>query len=273
MNHRRPFARAFGIALFLLLGCDDGGGRAAGDDARGEWTPGGKGDDLASCYGYCGGMAADGCWCDAECSSYGDCCPDLASACYGEEPNESYGESWGESSDGGEVGGESIDCSLPTDSAWSCGALTGTTTNPDRVYFTTSFGCWVDANGKPHSDGDDNCIPACSLASIGCNGMTGPECEREINWYAADSDRFGCGTKLLVTNPDNGKSAVLMAIDRGPNCKIENKVDHWVLDMSYRASIHLFGESTSAEERADVLVEVVDPSTPVGATTMAPSCG
>ena len=45
--------------------------------------------------------------------------------------------------------------------------------------------------------------------------MTGPECERMHNWYVADADRFGCGTKLKLTNPVDGKSAVVIVIDRG----------------------------------------------------------
>lgn len=153
---------------------------------------------------------------------------------------------------------------LTSDGAWSCGGLTGTSTNADRVYYTTSFGCWTDEDGDPRGDASDNCLPACSLSSIDCANMTGPECERELNWYAADSDRFGCGTHIAVTNPDNGKTAVLKVIDRGPNCSIENQVDHWVLDMSYPASYYLFGEPTSASERADVIVEVVPSDTPIG---------
>jgi hypothetical protein len=92
------------------------------------------------------------------------------------------------------------------------------------------------------------------------------------NWFSADSDRFGCGTKIQVTNPDNGKAAVLIVIDRGPNCTIENIVDYWVLDMSYPASNHLFGGPTSASEHADVQVVVVDPSTPVGPSSGNATC-
>jgi hypothetical protein len=33
-----------------------------------------------SCSGLCGGAAA-GCYCDASCVTYGDCCPDACSAC------------------------------------------------------------------------------------------------------------------------------------------------------------------------------------------------
>ena len=163
-------------------------------------------------------------------------------------------------------------CSLPTDGPWSCGGLTGSTTNESGGYFTTSFGCWVDSDGDPRGDPGDNCLPACSPSSIGCSGLSGPECERMHNWYAADSDRFGCGTKIQVTNPDHGEAAVLIVIDRGPSCSVENTVDYWVLDMSYPASYHLFGGPTSPTEHADVQVVVVDPSTPVGPSDGGATC-
>lgn len=34
-----------------------------------------------SCMGVCGGQARGGCWCDAECSTYGDCCSDYEPTC------------------------------------------------------------------------------------------------------------------------------------------------------------------------------------------------
>jgi hypothetical protein len=34
-----------------------------------------------SCAGACGGQAPSGCWCDATCASYGDCCFDRANVC------------------------------------------------------------------------------------------------------------------------------------------------------------------------------------------------
>jgi hypothetical protein len=172
----------------------------------------------------------------------------------------------GGGSSGGGGGGSSggMGCDLATDAPWSCSGLTGRTTNSAGTYYTTSFGCWVDANGTNRGDPGDNCIPACSLASIGCSGMTGPQCERMHNYYTAGSDRFGCGTRVKVTNPDTNKSVVLISLDRGPNCTIENTVDFWVLDMSYPASNYLFGGPTSATERANVQVEVVDDSVPVG---------
>lgn len=36
-----------------------------------------------SCYGACGGESPDGCWCDATCAQYGDCCEDVCVECPG----------------------------------------------------------------------------------------------------------------------------------------------------------------------------------------------
>jgi hypothetical protein len=43
----------------------------AGDDGGGD----------GSCVGYCGGAAPGGCYCDASCVMYGDCCADYDAAC------------------------------------------------------------------------------------------------------------------------------------------------------------------------------------------------
>jgi hypothetical protein len=33
------------------------------------------------CSGACGGQSPGGCWCDAACSQYGDCCADKVQVC------------------------------------------------------------------------------------------------------------------------------------------------------------------------------------------------
>lgn len=38
-------------------------------------------DEPPSCAGECGGASPGGCWCDAACVSYGDCCDDYAPQC------------------------------------------------------------------------------------------------------------------------------------------------------------------------------------------------
>jgi hypothetical protein len=37
--------------------------------------------EAALCAGFCGGQADSGCYCDAECASYGDCCADACETC------------------------------------------------------------------------------------------------------------------------------------------------------------------------------------------------
>jgi hypothetical protein len=150
---------------------------------------------------------------------------------------------------------------------WSCDGTTGRTKSPRGTYYMTSFGCWVDDNGQRHGDSGDNCEPACLGQLTVCAGRSGPECERELNWYAADADRFGCGKRLRVTNPMNGQSAIVMSIDRGPACRIESSVSAYVLDLSMPASNHLFGGSRGAGERALLFVQEMGDDAPLGPTT------
>ena len=116
----------------------------------------------------------------------------------------------------------------PTDAeAWSCDGSTGHTKIDGTKYYATSFGCAVMANGSQKSDSGDNCIPAClswlKQNGVCTSGSTGPSCERAINWYAADRDRFGCGARLKLTDPESGRSAVVMVIDAGPACWVEQQ--------------------------------------------------
>lgn len=157
---------------------------------------------------------------------------------------------------------------------WSCDGTTGATPSPDGSYYVTSFGCWTDQDGEAHADDGDNCLPWCSAGAAEhgtageydalCGGMSGRDCEESVNWYAAGADRFGCMTRLQVTNPRTGDAAVVVVLDRGPHCRIEDQVDHWVLDLSTPASNYLFGGPTAATERAEVQVEIVPSSTPLG---------
>lgn len=149
---------------------------------------------------------------------------------------------------------------------WSCTGLTSSKKPTDSRYYITSFGCWTDSKGNARGDGDDNCHPSCEAESrsICGNGKSWADCERSIRWYTADADRFGCGARLKVTNPKNGKSVIVAAIDRGPSCSIEKQVQHAVLDLSYEASIYLHGEQKSAKEKAAVVVETVSGSTKLG---------
>ncbi len=50
----------------------------AGISSMGECAP-----PPQTCFGYCGGEAPTGCFCDDQCATYGDCCPDIELACQG----------------------------------------------------------------------------------------------------------------------------------------------------------------------------------------------
>ena len=64
------------VAVTLLVGCSD-------DDATHDRGPIGKADSVGSCAGTdCDGAAPDGnCFCDPECSEFGDCCGDFVEVC------------------------------------------------------------------------------------------------------------------------------------------------------------------------------------------------
>ena len=65
----------------MVLGCGGGDPR---DPERGDPAPrssGGKADLALSCAGSCGMQASGGCWCDAQCEAYGDCCQDKVEVC------------------------------------------------------------------------------------------------------------------------------------------------------------------------------------------------
>jgi hypothetical protein len=148
----------------------------------------------------------------------------------------------------------------------NCSGLYGTTPSADGTYYATAFGCYVDAQGQAHGDPGDNCIPAClsTAQKTLCAGMDGPACEQSVNWYSADSGRYGCMTRLQVTNPANGKSVVLVALDAGPSCSVERSVDHALIDMSPPANLYLFGSEQGYSDKALVDVVVVPSSTPLG---------
>ena len=159
------------------------------------------------------------------------------------------------------------DVCMGTTATWSCSGTWGTKKAENGNYYATSFGCWKDANGVSHGDPGDNCIPAClskAKDSGLCAGKTGPECEESVKWFAADAGRFGCLARLKVTNPKNGKSVIVAALDYGPNCSVESQVSHAALDLSYPTTTYLFGSQQGIVDKSSVHVIEVDPSTPLG---------
>ncbi len=153
------------------------------------------------------------------------------------------------------------------ETTWTCTGLYGTIPEANGEYYATEFGCYVDASGNVQTDPGDNCIPAClsqAQSSGLCAGMSGPECEESVNWYAADGGRFGCLARLKVTNEANGNAVVVVALDFGPACSVEATVSHAAIDLSYPADDYLFGGETGISDEALVHVDEVDASTPLG---------
>jgi|GEM_PF-5757922 len=160
------------------------------------------------------------------------------------------------------------DVCMGTTTSWSCNGLYGTTKASDGDYYLTAFGCWVDANATTHVDPTDNCIPAC-FGKAQSSGLcqktdTGPQCEEKVNWYVADSGRFGCLARLRVENPKNNKKVIVVVLDAGPGCSVESKVQKAILDASGRVDEYLFGAQLGYSDKGLVHVVEVDPSTPLG---------
>jgi hypothetical protein len=85
-----------------------------------------------------------------------------------------------------------------------------------------------------------------------------------VTWYTADAGRFGCLQRLRVTNPATGQAVIAVALDFGPACSGEAKVQHAVLDSSGAIDDYLFGGAEGSSDKALVHVVEVDAATPLG---------
>jgi hypothetical protein len=149
-----------------------------------------------------------------------------------------------------------------------CDKASGNTTSeksPNSLYATSNFGCYRKADGTIYKDPSDNCLFACGNMGL-CPGITdGPTCEATLRWFTADADRFGCGKRIRLVNCLNGKRAVAVALDRGPNCKNEQTYGVPVIDMSHDLMVHLFdGKLYGGVDKKRILVEEVDATTKLG---------
>jgi len=148
----------------------------------------------------------------------------------------------------------------------TCNSSTSDELSPNGFYATSWFGCYREADNSIYQDPYDNCEFACGSQGLCDAALSGPECEADLAWFAADADRFGCGGRIRVTNCENGRSVVLATLDRGPNCgTVEQPCGAATLDMSHPAMDYLFeGSFFGACDQQPVFVEPVDPGTQLG---------
>ena len=133
----------------------------------------------------------------------------------------------------------------------SCGALSYADIPADDTYYITTYG--------GAGDGQDMWICGHQVTDNG-------------SWaYLAGHERFGCG-KVLIRNPQNGKTCVGQVADCGPNrcveqaaCKCSCQGHVPILDVSPFITQHLFGISSSGwSEEREVVAWQVDAGTAIG---------
>lgn len=105
------------------------------------------------------------------------------------------------------------------------------------------------------------------LTSFGGGSDTQPmSCGGTANgtgWYAADRQRWGCGSHIQITA--NGKCVVVATMDYGPDTCVENAAGRPIVDASPAVSKYLFGESSAGwSDRMPIVVTKVSSSTPLG---------
>jgi len=126
---------------------------------------------------------------------------------------------------------------------YQCNDTLGTSQPSDNLYVMTSFGGGSDTQ------------------STACGGRLA-----DGQWYyAADRQRFGCGTHLRVTNPANGSCVVLQVADAGPDLCVEEAAGRPALDATPLAAMDLFGAGSLGWSDGRVVQVVVgDPQEPLG---------
>lgn len=144
--------------------------------------------------------------------------------------------------------------------------------SPTGAYYATDFGCSSNPYFTDPGDtcGSASCIQSAYDQGVCTSGQSKASCQRAVNWYSVGGASYGCGTRLQVSNPATGKSVVVMVLDDGPSCTVENDANFWVLDVSYPTIQYLFGSEEGWADHALVHASVVDPSTPLGPTSASP---
>lgn len=156
--------------------------------------------------------------------------------------------------------------------------LVGSAIPPNCRYYITMFGGGSDAQSVacPYSTLARTYGPGIPRTSSGAAYADGTW------WYIADAirggmGRFPCGSKVRLTNPDNGVSCVVIVADMGPGRIAQGSIERLaggpVIDASPLAVNYLFGrDSFGYADHKEVIATPVDPSTPVGpADTVNPN--
>ena len=100
----------------------------------------------------------------------------------------------------------------------SSGEIAGRTRPADNMYYLTTFG-----------GGSDNQRMACFGSADG-------------RWmYIADSWRFGCRSRVKLTNPRTGRWCVAQVADVGPNICVERAAGKAIIDASPVIARELYG--------------------------------
>ena len=150
-----------------------------------------------------------------------------------------------------------------------CSGLYNKKPSPTGAYYATDFGCSSNPYFTDPGDtcGSASCIQSAYDEGVCSGGQSNADCQRAVNWYSVGGASYGCGARLQVTNPANGKSVVVMVLDNGPSCTVENDANFWVLDVSYPTIQYLFGSEEGWGDHALIHAEVVGSSTPLGPTS------
>ena len=153
-----------------------------------------------------------------------------------------------------------------------CSGVYNTHASPTGAYYATDFGCSSNPYFTDPGDacGSASCIQSAYDEGVCSSGESKASCQRAVNWYAVGGASYGCGARLQVTNPANGKSVVVMVLDNGPSCTVENNANFWVLDVSYPTIMFLFGSEEGWGDHALIQASVVPTSTRLGPTSSSP---
>ena len=125
------------------------------------------------------------------------------------------------------------------------GEIAGRTIPSDDLFYLTTFGGGVDTG------------------HMACGGTA------DGRWmYIADSWRFGCRSRVKITNPRTGRWCVAQVADVGPNICVEQAARKPIIDASPVIARELYGIGSAGwSDRVLVRAELVASGTPLGCGT------